>query len=66
MTLSLLLELNRPAAPYALDRRCVADVAKCLRCSARNGRDENRVNETLTEHGQEKWKPASEKTVLQT
>src|SRR5262245_45686339 len=47
MTLSLLLELNRPVAPYALDRRCVADVAKCLRCPARNGRDENRVNETL-------------------
>ena len=47
MTLSLLLELSRSASPSLAERRCFADVAKCLRLSARRGRDENRVNKVL-------------------
>ena len=50
MTLRLLLN-QTGASPSVLDRRCVADIAKCLRLTAVVGRDENMVNEVLTEHG---------------
>jgi hypothetical protein len=32
-------------------------LANCLRLTAVAGRDENVVNEVLTEHGPEKWEP---------
>src|SRR6185312_14065627 len=50
MTLKLLLN-QAGGWPSALDRRCVADIAKCLKRSARWGRDENMVKEALTGHG---------------
>jgi hypothetical protein len=46
MTLRLLLN-QAGASPSVLDRRCVADIAKCLRLTAVVGRDENMVNEVL-------------------
>ena len=47
MTLRLQL-IQSGASPSVLDRRCVADIAKCLKRSARLGRDENMVKEALT------------------
>ena len=46
MTLRLLFEPGR-RSPSVLDRRCVADIAKCLRLIAVAGRVENVVNEVL-------------------
>jgi hypothetical protein len=46
MTLRLLL-YRAGASPSVPDRRCVADIAKCLRLTAVVGRDENMVNEAL-------------------
>src|SRR5437868_14482877 len=40
---------RRCDAPCACRRRCVADLAKCLRPAAVRGCDENKVDETLTE-----------------
>ena len=65
MTLRLLLN-QAGAWPSVLDRRCVADIAKCLRLTAVVGRDENLVNEVLTEHGPEKWEPVFRKDHAQT
>ena len=49
MTLRLLLEPRSADVAAARGRRCVGDIAKCLRLAALRGRDENRVNETLTD-----------------
>jgi hypothetical protein len=65
MTLRLLL-YRAGALPSVADRRCVADIAKCLRLTAVVGRDENMVNEVLTEHGPEKWEPVFRKDHVQT
>ena len=46
MTLRLLLN-QAGASPSVLNRRCVAEIAKCLRLTAVVGRDENMVNEVL-------------------
>src|SRR4249919_810850 len=72
MTLRLLLN-QAGASPSVLDRRCVADIAKCLMLTAVVGRDENMVNEVLTEHGPDpegrvraKWEPVFRTDHVQT
>ena len=65
MTLRLVVEPGR-RSPSVVDRRWVADIAKCLRLTAVAGRDENMVNEVLTEHGPEKWEPVFREDHAQT